>query len=104
MCHGLDASLHDGTVVAGDNRGRLHLLDPRQAKPFAAAAVHKKDKVHHCGPNQLDVQGEWQPHLIARGRCGDNLNGHTGLPRDSLSARPNFTSTMTSKRGHVCRD
>ena len=50
MCHGLDASLHDGTVVAGDNRGRLHFLDPRQAKPFAAAAVHKKDKVPLGGP------------------------------------------------------
>ena len=45
MCHGLDVSLHNGTAVAGDNRGRLHFLDPRQDKPFAAAAVHKKDKV-----------------------------------------------------------
>ena len=45
MCHGLDVSLHNGTAVAGDNRGRLHFLDPRQDKPFAAAAIHKKDKV-----------------------------------------------------------
>ena len=38
-------SNHNGTAVAGDNRGRLHFLDPRQDKPFAAAAIHKKDKV-----------------------------------------------------------
>ena len=57
MCHGLDVSPHDGTVVAGDNRGRLHFLDPRQEKPFAAAAVHKKDKV--CNGAHIALRAAW---------------------------------------------
>ena len=45
MAYGLDVSPRDDTVLAGDNLGRIHLIDPRQEKPFAAPMVHKKDKV-----------------------------------------------------------
>lgn len=31
-----------GTIVAGDNFGRVHFLDPRMAAPIACVPLHRK--------------------------------------------------------------
>lgn len=52
MCHGLDVSPRDNTILAGDNLGRIHLIDPRQDKPYASPTVHKRNKARDaaCAP------------------------------------------------------
>lgn len=48
VCHGLDVSPRDNTILAGDNLGRINLIDPRQDRPYASPTVHKKDKVSYA--------------------------------------------------------